>query len=253
MKVTFLGTGTSQGIPVIACDCDVCKSSDPRDKRLRTALMVEQGNDCIVIDTGPDFRQQMLTHKVKEISAVLITHEHNDHIAGLDDLRSFNFATGKSVPIWAEKRVLNVITQQFPYVFAENKYPGVPDLQLHEISGNIFNLGELKIEPVRLMHHMLPVFGFRIGKMAFLTDVSSIPENEYDKLSGLDLLIIDALRIKPHISHFNLEQALAAIKRINPAQAYLVHMSHYLGKHTEIVKKLPENVWPAWDGIQLTI
>lgn len=253
MKVTFLGTGTSQGIPVIACQCNVCKSEDPRDKRLRTALMVEEGNDRIVVDTGPDFRQQMLTHDVRDISAVLITHEHNDHIAGLDDLRSFNFAMRKSVPIWAEKRVLNVITNQFPYVFAENKYPGVPDLRLHEIEGKPFQIGSLKIEPIRLMHYKLPVFGFRIGKLAFLTDVSYIPDEEWEKLADLDLLIIDTLRIKPHISHFNLEQALSVIEKLKPKQAYLVHMSHLLGKHTDIMKMLPENVWPAWDGIQLSV
>jgi phosphoribosyl 1,2-cyclic phosphate phosphodiesterase len=215
--------------------------------------MVEKGEDRIVIDTGPDFRQQMLTHKVKKISAVLITHEHNDHIAGMDDLRSFNFATGKSVPIWAEKRVLDVITRQFPYVFAENKYPGVPDLQLFEIKGEVFRISDFEIEPIRLLHHKLPVLGFRIGEMAFLTDVSHIPDEEYSKLTGLDVLIIDALRVKPHISHFNLEQALSAIERISPKQAYLVHMSHYLGKHTDVVKKLPENIRLAWDGLQLII
>jgi phosphoribosyl 1,2-cyclic phosphate phosphodiesterase len=253
LKVTFLGTGTSQGIPVIACQCNVCRSNDPRDKRMRTALMIEEGTDRIVIDTGPDFRQQMLNHKVFDISAVLLTHEHNDHIAGLDDLRSFNFATGKSVPIWAEKRVLDVITNQFPYVFAENKYPGVPDLSLHEIVGNSFKIGELEVEPIRLMHYQLPVFGFRIGTVAFLTDVSHIPDTEWEKLLDLDLLIIDALRIRPHISHFNLDQALSVIERLKPRQAYLVHMSHLLGKHTEIEKMLPDNVYPAWDGIQLTI
>lgn len=253
MKVTFLGTGTSQGIPVIACECDVCRSNDPRDKRLRTALMVEEGNDRIVIDTGPDFRQQMLTNKVKHISAVLITHEHNDHIAGLDDLRSFNFATGKSVPIWAEERVLDVITNQFPYVFAENKYPGVPDLSLNKIDGQSFQIGNLTVEPIRLMHYKLPVYGFRIANVAFLTDVSSIPDQEWGKLKDLDILIIDALRIKPHISHFNLEQALDVINKVKPKKSFLVHMSHYIGKHSDIVKILPENVFPAWDGIQLTV
>ncbi len=253
MQITFLGTGTSQGVPVIGCDCEVCRSGDPRDKRFRTALMVEKGNDRVIIDTGPDFRQQMLVHNVKKISGVLITHEHNDHIAGLDDLRSFNFVSRQPVHIWAELRVVNVIHQQFPYVFADNKYPGAPEITLHTMTLVPFKIGDLKIEPIRLYHYKLPVLGFKIGKMAFLTDVSHIPPEEMKKLHNLDLLIIDALRIKPHRSHFNLEQACGIISELKPKQAKFIHISHYLGKHNDVKKQVLNNIEPAYDGLTINL
>lgn len=253
MNITFLGTGTSQGIPMIACDCDVCNSADPRDKRLRTALMVEASGERIIIDVGPDFRAQMLRHRVKSISGVLLTHEHNDHIAGIDDLRSFNFAMHNQVHIWAESRVIDTLKNQYPYVFAEIKYPGTPDLSLHKLHETPFRIGHLEIIPIRLMHYKLPVLGFRIANMAYLTDVSRIPDEEFEKLQNLELLIIDALRIKPHISHFNLEQALETIKIVKPKKALLTHISHFLGKHAEVQKLLPPNVQPAYDGLTVQL
>ncbi len=253
MQITFLGTGTSQGVPVIGCNCEICRSGDPRDKRFRTALMVEKENNRIIIDTGPDFRQQMLAHSIKSISGVLITHEHNDHIAGLDDLRSFNFATRQPVHIWAEERVMDVIHERFPYIFADNKYPGTPEIIFHHLHLQPFYIGEIKIEPIRLYHHKLPVLGFKIEKMAFLTDVSFIPPEEMKKLYNLDLLIIDALRIKPHRSHFNLEQASNIISELKPKQAKLIHISHYLGKHNEVKKQLAHNIEPAYDGLSINL
>lgn len=251
MQITFLGTGTSQGIPVIGCGCKVCTSGDPRDHRLRTALMIEQGDDCIVIDTGPDFREQMLRNKVKNLSGVLITHEHNDHIAGLDDLRSFNFMSKQPVHIYTESRVRKVLYQQFPYIFETVKYPGTPNLVIHELSERSFNIGAMHIEPIRLYHYNLPVLGFRTGNIAYLTDVSYIPAEEMLKLQNLEYLIIDALRIKPHISHFNLQQALEIVNRLKPKYAKFIHISHQLGKHAQVKADLPKHIEPAYDGMTI--
>jgi len=253
LQVTFLGTGTSQGIPVIGCNCEVCSSGDPRDKRLRTALMLEKGKDRLVIDTGPDFRQQMLASNVKSLSGVLLTHEHNDHIAGLDDLRSFNFMSKKAVDIWAENRVINVLKRQYPYVFADKKYPGTPELVLHEINQGKIRIGAFEIEPIRLYHYKLPVLGFRIDDVAFLTDVSEIPPESIQKLTGLKLLIIDALRIREHISHFNLEQALDVANKLKPEQTRFIHISHHLGLHANVNSKLPAHIGPAYDGLSMSI
>ncbi len=250
MQITFLGTGTSQGVPVIGCNCEVCRSGDPRDKRLRTALMLEKGNDRIVIDTGPDFRQQMLNHDVKKLSGVLLTHEHNDHIAGLDDLRSFNFMSKQPVNIWAESRVVKVLKQQFPYVFIDDKYPGTPELMLHEIGQKPIRIGAFEIEPIRLYHYKLPVLGFRVDDLAYLTDVSEIPPEAMEKLKGLKMLIIDALRIKEHISHFNLAQALEVVEKLKPEQTRFIHISHQLGKHSVVNGNLPDGIGPAYDGLK---
>jgi len=215
--------------------------------------MVEASGVRIIIDVGPDFRAQMLRHRVKSISGVLLTHEHNDHIAGIDDLRSFNFAMHNQVHIWAESRVIDTLKNQYPYVFADIKYPGTPDLSLHRLDEAPFKIGNLEITPIRLMHYKLPVLGFRIGNMAYLTDVSRIPDEEFEKLQNLELLIIDALRLKPHISHFNLEQALDIIRIIKPKKALLTHISHFLGKHAEVQKLLPPNVQPAYDGLTIQL
>jgi phosphoribosyl 1,2-cyclic phosphate phosphodiesterase len=251
LQVTFLGTGTSQGVPVIGCNCRVCRSADPRDRRMRTALMIEASGERIVIDAGPDFRNQMLQHNVDRISALLLTHEHYDHIAGIDDLRSFNYVMNRAVPIWSEKRVMDVLQRQFPYIFAKDKYPGTPNIELKELSNSTFFVGSMSITPIRLWHYKLPVFGFRVGKVAYITDVSRIPEEEMSKFADLDLLIVDALRIEPHISHFCLDEAMALVERVKPRQARFVHVSHKLGLFTEVQKLLPENVRPAYDGLVL--
>ncbi len=251
MKVTFLGTGTSQGIPVIACKCDICQSKDPRDKRLRSSIMVEQENSTIVIDCGPDFRQQMLTHQVQKLDAILFTHEHRDHIAGLDDVRSYNHLSGSPMDIYGEKRVLNALKKEFPYIFAKEKYPGVPSVTLHEISLSPFSAANIEVNPVRVFHYKLPVLGFRINDFAYITDASYIPEGEKKKLLDLKYLVINGLRNEPHISHFTLDQAVELIREVKPVKGFITHISHLLGFHEEVQKELPSSIHLAHDNLVL--
>lgn len=253
MKITLLGTGTSQGVPVIACKCEVCCSKDPKDNRLRSAVMIEKDNFRILIDAGPDFRQQMLRHQVDDLDAVLLTHEHADHIFGLDDIRSFNWLRGSAMDIYCEKRVQDNLKTIFNYVFAENKYPGTPSMKLIPIDGSPFLLGPFKVSPIRLYHHKMPVYGFRFDKFAYLTDFNRIEEAEIEKLKGLEVLVICALRKEKHISHLNLEEALELIVRIAPKKAYLTHMSHGIGKHHELLSLLPPGVEPGYDGLELIV
>ena len=253
IKITFLGTGTSQGIPVIACDCEVCRSTDPRDKRLRASLMLETGENVFVIDTGPDFRQQMLRHHVQNLSAVLFTHEHKDHVAGLDDVRSFNFKLGRSIDIYAEKRVQRALKREYAYIFARYKYPGVPDIKMNLLKNETFAINGTQFIPIRALHQRLPVFGFRTGGFAYLTDVKSVPEEEISKLDDLDIMVITALRKEKHISHMCLDEALSFIEKIGPGKAYLTHLSHRFGLHEKEEKNLPENVFIAYDSLQLSL
>ncbi len=251
MKILFLGTGTSTGIPQIGCDCEVCQSSNPKDKRLRTSLLLKIDNVNILIDCGPDFRQQMLRYKVKHLDAVLLTHHHYDHISGLDELRSF---TGnKSMPIYAEQYVEDSIKRMFPYCFGTNRYPGVATFDIHNIDNKLFSVCNNKIEPIRVMHYNLPIFGYRIGNVAYITDMLTISDAELDKLKSLDVLIINALRHTEHISHQTLNDALDVIQKVSPRKAYLIHMSHQMGLHDEVSKQLPENVYFAYDGLELEI
>lgn len=249
MKVTLLGTGTSQGVPVIGCHCQVCRSTDMRDKRLRTSCMIEDENTRVVIDTGPDFRQQMLSNQVDHIDAVLLTHEHKDHVGGLDDVRSFNFITRKAMPLYAEQRVMEAIKREFAYVFAANPYPGIPRLELHCFDEIPFQIGSLLFQPIRAFHHKLPVYGFRVNNFAYLTDVKSIQEPEFEKLVGLDVLVINALRIDPHISHLNLYEALQIIERIRPQKTFFTHLSHLFGLHAEMEPVLAEGVFLGYDNL----
>ncbi len=251
MKLTFLGTGTSTGVPEIGCDCEVCTSNDPRDKRLRVSLFVEVNNKNILIDCGPDFRQQMLSNPVDRIDAVLVTHEHYDHVGGIDDLRPF--CKYGAVNLYAEKYVSDAIRLRIPYVFLENKYPGVPNISLREIDIRPFEIDGLEIIPIRLLHGRLPIFGYRIGNMAYLTDLKTIPEEEFAKLEGLDVLIINALHFKEHISHETVQDALENIRKINPKRAFLIHMGHRFGLHAEMEKQLPENVFVASDGLKIDL
>ena len=253
MRVTILGTGTSQGVPVIACKCDVCRSADTKDKRLRSAIMIEEGDTRIVVDVGPDFRQQMLTHEVDDLDAILLTHEHADHIFGLDDIRSFNWLRKSPMDVYCEPRVQKNLRNIFNYVFAANKYPGTPQMDLIDLENEDFEIGPFKITPIRVYHHKLPVYGFRFGRFAYLTDFNVIEQQELDKLIGIDTLVICALRKTPHISHLNLSGALELIAKIGPRKSYLTHMSHEMGKHRDLLAELPSNVEPAYDGLVLEI
>jgi phosphoribosyl 1,2-cyclic phosphate phosphodiesterase len=253
MKVTFLGTGTSQGIPVIACRCSVCTSSDSRDIRLRTSIMITSDQTNLVIDTGPDFRQQMLKENVKNLDGVVFTHEHKDHIAGMDDIRAFNFIQKKDMDIYATLEVQKAVHREFHYVFATKKYPGVPLVKLHHIDNDPFMVGDIKLTPVNVLHYMMPVKGYRVNDFSYITDAKTIPEEELEKIEGSKILVINALRKTTHISHFNLEEALQIIERIKPRKAYLIHLSHLMGLHGELEKDLPENVEIAYDGLTIEI
>lgn len=255
MKITVLGTGTSQGVPMIACDCYVCQSNDKKDKRLRSSIMIHANNDNYVIDAGPDFRQQMLRANVKSLRGVIFTHEHKDHIAGLDDVRAFNFIENRDMDVYCSEHVEAALKREYHYVFSALKYPGVPELNLIRIDNNqSFTLkNELTVVPIKVMHYKMEVFGFRFGDFAYITDAKTVATNEVEKLKGVKVLIINALRKEPHISHFNLEEALAFIDLVAPEKAYLTHISHVFGTQEEIEKELPAHVHVAYDGLELSL
>lgn len=238
---------------MIACSCAVCTSLDFQDKRLRTSVHVEVDGVSLVVDTGPDFRQQMLRERIKKVDAVLFTHEHKDHTAGLDDIRSFNFVQGMDMPIYARQSVIDQLKQEFAYIFADKKYPGVPRIATNAIANEAFSIEEVKIMPIEVMHYKMPVFGFRIGNFSYITDANKIEDNELEKLEGTDVLVLNALQIGPHISHFTLAEAIEMVEKIRPKMAYFTHISHKLGKHREVSKKLPANIQLAYDGLKLTL
>lgn len=247
MKIKFLGTGTSTGIPEIACHCEVCSSTDPKDRRLRTSALFSVNNRNILIDCGPDFRQQMLNSRTEKIDAVLLTHVHYDHTSGLDELRVF--CKNRSVDVFLESRVAEAIRARIPYCFVEHPYPGVANLNLHEIGMAQFNIQDIPVMPIRVMHYKLPILGYRIENVAYITDMLFMPEEEIRKLNGIDILIVNALRHTEHISHQTLEKALDLVKLVNPKKTYFIHMSHHMGLHEIESKKLPENVFFAYDGL----
>ena len=250
MKLTFLGTGTSQGIPVIACDCFVCSSIDAKDKRLRASVMITIDHKNYVIDTGPDFRQQMLREKVTDLNAVLFTHEHKDHVAGMDDVRAFNFKHQKDMDVYCDLNVQKALYREYPYVFTEFKYPGVPEVKLHLVSKqNTFTIDNHVFTPIEVMHYKLPVLGFRVKDLTYITDAKTISDVELEKIKGSKILVVNALRLKEHVSHFNLSEALELIALIKPERAYLTHLSHLMGTHADTLKKLPDNVFVAYDGL----
>jgi len=250
MKVTMLGTGTSQGVPVIACDCKVCSSKDPKDNRLRCSVLISIGDENYCIDSGPDFRQQMLRAQVKTLSGVIFTHEHKDHVAGLDDVRAFNFREKRDMNIYCSTPVEEALKREFHYAFAQDKYPGVPSLKIIPIDLEPFELSNgTNVLPIQVMHYKMPVLGFRIGDFTYITDAKTVSETEKAKIRGTKILVVNALRLTEHISHFNLEEALAFIEDINPERAYLTHISHLFGTHEDISVMLPPNVHAAYDGL----
>jgi phosphoribosyl 1,2-cyclic phosphate phosphodiesterase len=251
MRVTFLGTGTSQGVPVIGCTCEVCLSLDFRDKRLRTSIHIEIENNSFVIDTGPDFRQQMLREGIKRLDAVLFTHAHRDHTAGLDDVRAYNFMQQMDMPVYGTQPVLEQLRLEYAYAFAEQYYPGIPRLTLNLIDGS-FGINGLKVTPLPVMHFKLPVLGFRFGNFSYITDANFIPDETMELLEGTETLVLNALQREAHISHFNLDQALTAIGKIKPARTFLTHISHKLGSHADVQKELPADVALAYDGLQIS-
>lgn len=253
MKITFLGTGTSTGVPVVACNCDVCTSDDPRDKRYRTSVMLTSGASNIIIDCGPDFRIQMLKHKVEDIDAVLFTHAHRDHIAGLDDIRAFNYILHKSIDIYGSQFTLNSIKEQFPYIFTPGRYLGAPQLNLHTVNGDSFAIGGLDFTPVQVMHQDMKVYGYRIGDFTYITDANYIDPEEVEKIKGSEVVVINALRNSRHVSHFSLQEALDVLSMIKPRVAYLTHISHFLGKYNVVEPKLPDWVHLAYDGLQIEV
>lgn len=253
MKITFLGTGTSQGIPVINSSHPVCLSNDKRDKRLRVSILVEWNNYAYVVDCGPDFRYQMLRANVKQLNGILFTHEHADHVAGLDDIRPYCFQMGE-VPIYAQQRVLDNLNERFAYVFeTENKYPGAPSVKKNRVGEEVFKLNNLEVQPIKVLHGDLPILGYRFNEFAYLTDVKTISNEEKEKLKNLKVLVISALRIEPHKTHLTLHDALEIIKELKPNRAYLTHISHKLGFHAEVEKELPKNVFLAYDTLEITV
>lgn len=254
MRVIVLGSGTSQGVPVIACNCNVCQSGNPKDKRLRCSIYIEVDGVHLVVDTGPDFRAQMLRENIQHLDAVLFTHEHKDHLAGLDDIRAFNFKKGgQPMNIFATEQVQQALKREFSYVFSDYKYPGVPELNVHTIKNENFIVEGVEVQPIDLLHYKMPVKGFRIKDFAYITDTNYISEEEKKKLLNLDVLILDALRKEKHISHFTLSEALEIIKELKPKKAYLTHISHLMGKHDEVNQELPDGVELAYDGLEVSL
>lgn len=253
MKITFLGTGTSQGVPVIACECEVCTSPDTKDQRLRSSVMIETEGNTFVIDAGPDFRTQMLRAKVKHLDAVILTHAHKDHIAGLDDVRAFNFIQKKAIDVYAREDVQIAIKNEFSYAFAVYKYPGVPEIHLQKVENKAFSINNVEVIPIEVKHMELSIFGYRIGDFTYITDCNFISEESFEKIKGSKVVVLNALRRKKHVSHFTLDEAVAVLQRIKPERAYLTHISHMMGLHEVVEKELPSFIRLAYDGLTIEL
>ncbi len=253
MKITFLGTGTSQGIPVVACPCDVCHSNDKKDNRLRTSVLVETDNQCFTIDAGPDFRYQMLREDVKRLDGILITHSHKDHIGGLDDVRSFNYLQKRAMNIYVAPSHQKEIVREYSYAFQEDPYPGVPSFNLIDINETPFYVGDVKIVPLPVLHMKMEVTGFRIGDFAYITDANYISGAVLSQLLDCKVIVLNALRKRKHLSHYNLEEAVSVLKFLRPEKAYITHISHLMGLHKEVNKELPDFIELAYDGLQIEV
>jgi phosphoribosyl 1,2-cyclic phosphate phosphodiesterase len=253
MKIVFLGTGTSTGVPVVACDCAICKSKDPRDKRLRTSLLIYVEDKCYVIDCGPDFRYQMIRANVEDIHGILLTHQHRDHISGLDDVRGFNYVLNKPVDVFAAEDVIKAIYTEYPYILNEARFFGAPQLIFHRIDEQPFMIDSYEFIPISVLHNQLKVFGFRIADFTYITDASYISENEKDKMRGSKIIVLNALRNSKHVSHFSLQEAVDILNDLKPEKAYITHMSHFIGLHEDVEKKLPPNFHLAYDTLEVEL
>lgn len=251
LKITFLGTGTSSGVPMIGCECEVCTSPDPKDNRLRSSILVQSSKTTLVVDTGPDFRYQMLKHKIKQLDAVVFTHPHKDHLAGLDDIRAFNFFTRKPIDIYADSLTEEAVRRDFYYAFTDTKYPGLPELNMNTISLEPFVVGDIPVAPVLVWHLKMPVMGFRFGKFTYITDANRIDAAEKDKIRGSEVMVINALRRQKHVSHFTLAEAIELVEELQVPQGWLTHLSHQMGLHRVVESELPEHIHLAWDGLTL--
>ncbi len=254
MKITFLGTGTSQGVPIIGCQCAICLSTDACDKRLRSSILIESDNTTVVIDSGPDFRQQLLRADVRKLDGLIFTHSHKDHIAGMDDIRAFNYLQGKAVDVFATIETQKIIKNEFPYVFSNSDYPGIPKLNMHTISKHDpFQIGDFHFVPIEVLHYKMPVLGFRINDFTYITDANKIEEAELEKIFGTRILVLNALRREQHISHFTLAEAMAISQQLGVEQAYFTHISHQLGLHADVEKELPDGMNLAFDTFSIVI
>lgn len=251
LKITFLGTGTSSGVPMIACDCDVCKSENPKDKRFRSSIMVESDTTTLVVDTTPDFRSQMLRAGVKKLDAILFTHAHKDHVAGLDDVKAFNYFHQQPMKVYANEPTERALRREFAYVFEEFKYPGVPDIHIHSIDNKTFLVGDIEVTPIQVWHHKMPVLGFRFGKFTYITDANRIEADEKEKTKGSEIIVLNALRKEKHLSHFTLQEAIDLVDELQISSGYFTHISHQLGKHDEVSQMLPKGKQLAFDGLVL--
>lgn len=253
LRITFLGTGTSGGVPMIACECPVCHSNDTKDKRLRSSIMVESATTRLVVDSGPDFRYQMLRKQVKKLDAVVFTHPHKDHMAGLDDIRAFNYFSKRHMDIYADALTEEALRRDFYYVFSDAKYPGIPELNLNTITEEPFYIGDIPVTPIQVWHHRMPVLGFRFGSFTYITDANRIEPDQQEKIKGSKIIVLNALRKQNHLSHFTLEQALLLIDQLEIPAGYLTHISHQLGKHAEVEAELPPHIRLSYDGLVLTL
>lgn len=253
LRITFLGTGTSTGIPMIGCDCEVCTSINLKDKRLRSSVLIQSATTTIVIDTTPDFRYQMLRTNTKHLDAVVFTHSHKDHIAGLDDIRAFNFFSNKSVDVYANKPTAEALKREFSYVFSDKKYPGIPEIDLHVIDTTPFTIGDITLQPILAYHHQMPVYAYRIGDFTYITDANQIDASEKEKIKESKIIVVNALRQKMHISHFSLSEAIDLVNALQISEAYFTHISHQLGLHEVVSQTLPKHIQLAYDGLVLKL